>query len=130
MTERPSPIGFWRYASQGENKHGRWLPEDISRGTTPTTKQANILFQNYQHPAAKTADFGGSAAWTDNRYKLLTGESRRDKRGARTELFDLLADPKETTDISAAHPEIVRRMTAELLAWQRSVERSLSGADY
>jgi arylsulfatase A-like enzyme len=130
MTERPSPIGFWRYASQGENKNGRWLPEDVSRGTTPTTKQANILFQNYKHPVAKTADFGGDAAWTDNRYKLLLGESRRDKRGQRTELFDLLADPKETKDIAAAHPDIVRRMTDELQGWQRSVERSLSGADY
>jgi hypothetical protein len=27
-------------------------------------------------------------------------------------------------------PDIVRRMTDELQQWQRSVERSLSGADY
>ncbi|MSU48259.1 MAG: N-acetylgalactosamine-6-sulfatase [Opitutus sp.] len=128
MQERPSPIGFWRYASQGESKNGRWVAEELSRGTTPTTKQANILFSNFKHPIAKTSDFGGDAAWTENRFKLVTGESRRG--GARTELFDLAADPKETKDIAAQHPEVVKRMRASLETWQRSVERSLSGADY
>jgi hypothetical protein len=42
----------------------------------------------------------------------------------------LLADPRETTDVAAQNPEIVRRMLAELHSWQRSVEVSLSGADY
>ena len=42
----------------------------------------------------------------------------------------LIADPKEERNIAEQNPEIVRRMTAELHAWQRSVERSLSGADY
>ena len=39
-------------------------------------------------------------------------------------------DPKEERNIAEKHPEIVARMTTELHAWQRSVERSLSGADY
>jgi hypothetical protein len=91
---------------------------------------SGILFQNFKHPVARTTDFGGEAAWTDNRYKLVIGESRRAKSGPRTELYDLVADPNETTDIASKHPDIVRRMTAQLHAWQRSVERSLTGADY
>lgn len=130
MTERPSPIGFWKYASQGESQHGRWISEELSRGTTPTTRNPAIAFQNFKHPVAKTRDFGGEAAWTDNRYKLVAGESRRARSGPRVELYDLLADPTETTDIAAKHPDVVRRMTDQLQAWQRSVERSLSGADY
>lgn len=131
LTERPSPIGFWKYPVQGESQNERWIDEELARGTTPTTRNPAIAFQNYKHPVAKTRDFGGEAAWTDNRYKLITAESRRgEKSGARAELYDLLADPKETTDLSAQHPEIVRRMTEQLHAWQRSVERSLSGADY
>ena len=47
-----------------------------------------------------------------------------------TMLFDIKADPLETTDLAANKPDMVKRMTAELRAWQRSVERSLSGADY
>ena len=135
MKERPSPIGFWKYASQGESQNGRWVSEERSRGTTPTTKQANILFNNFKHPVAKTTDFGGEAAWTDTRFKLVVAESRTGAKKKATsndgvQLFDLTADPKETTDIASRHPDVVQRMRAELAAWQRSVERSLSGADY
>lgn len=131
MTERPSPIGFWKYSSRGESENGRWISEELSRGTTPTTRNPGILFQNYKHPVAKTKDFGGEAAWTDNRYKLVWGESRRSGRaGPGAELYDLLADPNETKDLAARHPEIVQRMTEQLHTWQKSVERSLSGADY
>ena len=131
MQERPSPIGFWKYASQEESKNPRWISEELSRGTTPTTRNPGIMFQNYRHPVAKTRDFGGEAAWTDNRYKLLiAGGGRRAAGEPRAELYDLLADPKETTDLAAQQPERVQRMLEQLHAWQRSVELSLSGADY
>ncbi len=128
METRPSPMGFWKYDSAGEKKNERWVGEELSRGTTPTTKQANIDFRNFKHPTARTSDFGGEAAWIDNRYKLVTGQARRGP--PRTELYDLQADPKETRDVSIQHPDLVKRMTDQLHAWQRSVERSLSGADY
>jgi len=131
MRGRPSPIGFWKYATQSEDKNGRWVAEDLSRGTTPTTRNPGILFQNYTHPVAKTTDFGGEAAWTDNRFKLVVRTSSEgDRAGVVSELYDLLADPREATDIAAKHPDIVRRMTDGLRAWQRSVERSLTGSDY
>ena len=110
MKERPSPIGFWRYPAAGERDNGRWIDVDLARGTTPTTRNPAIDFLNFKHPVAKTSDFGGDAAWTDNRYKLVTGEGRRGAQ--RTELFDLIADPREEKDIAAQHPEIVQRMTA------------------
>ena len=46
------------------------------------------------------------------------------------QLFDLLADPREERDVSAEHPAVAARMLRELHAWQRSVEVSLTGADY
>jgi arylsulfatase A-like enzyme len=143
MRERPAPIGFWRYAAQGERNNGRWIDVELARGTTPTTRNPAIDFLNFKHPVARTSDFEGEAAWTDNRFKLHVGEGRRaaakgakETRGAKggavggVELFDLLADPHERTNLAAEHPEVVQRMTRELHAWQRSVERSLSGADY
>lgn len=137
LAERPAPIGFWKYPARDETGNDRWISEELSRGTTPTTRNPAILFQNFKHPVAKTHDFGGEAAWTDNRYKLVVAEARRGgksgksaKGGARVELYDLIADPKEANDIAAGHPDVVRRMTDALHAWQRSVERSLSGADY
>jgi len=55
-----------------------------------------------------------------------TGGERNEVR----ELYDLIADPKEASDLAPRHLDFVGRMTEELRAWQRSVERSLSGADY
>jgi hypothetical protein len=47
------------------------VSEELSRGTTPTAKNPAIDFTNFKHPVAKTEDFGGEAAWTDNRFKLV-----------------------------------------------------------
>ncbi len=137
MIQRPSPIGFWKYPSAGEAGNERWVAKQLSTGTTPTTKQANILLNNYRHPVARVADFGGDAAWTDTRYKLVViaagkgvRKGKKQRATAAPSLYDLQADPKEAHDIAASHPEIVAQMQAQLEAWQRSVERSLSGADY
>ena len=45
-------------------------------------------------------------------------------------LYDVSKDPKETTDLAAQEPERVKKMTAELVSWRASVDKSLSGADY
>ena len=66
----------------------------------------------------------GAMAWIDNGYKLF--KQMPDKLA----LFDMVADPWEKSDIAAAHPEIVKRMDAELTAWHKSVERSGRGDDY
>ena len=51
-------------------------------------------------------------------------------RADRWELYDLLADRSETTNIAADHPEVLSRMKAGLEAWQLSVLRSYGGQDY
>jgi hypothetical protein len=140
LAERPQPIGFWRYPVQRERGNPRWIDAELARGTTPTTRNPAIDFLNYRHPVARTEDFGGEAAWTDNRFKLHVADSaeaggkagakRKVRAGAGVELFDLLADPREERDVSAEHPAVAARMLRELHAWQRSVEVSLTGADY
>lgn len=124
MPERPTPIGFWRYDRRSEEGNARWMPAELTRGTTPTTRNPGIDFVNFHHPVAKTSDFGGVAAWTGNRYKLFR-EGTRDP-----ELYDLLADPGEQEDLAAQRPDQVQAMLNQLEAWQRSVERSLAGMDY
>jgi arylsulfatase A-like enzyme len=63
------------------------------------------------------------------RFKLLL--ARSDAKGAEPELlFDLDADPSETTNVVAKHPDVAARMRAELERWLLSKKRSLSGADY
>jgi len=100
------------------------MPEELTKGTTPTTRNPGIDFVNFKHPVAKTRDFGGEAAWMNARYKLVANS-----KGA-AELFDLQNDPLEKTDLASKHPDIVDSMQKEMHRWQRSVEVSLSGADY
>jgi len=45
-------------------------------------------------------------------------------------LFDVQADPRETTNLASAEPERVAKMVSALSEWKRSVKRSLTGADY
>ncbi len=37
--------------------------------------------------------------------------------GHRRELYDLAADPNETRDVSAAHPEVAARLASALERW-------------
>ena len=66
-----------------------------------------------------------AASLIGNRYKLISTDEAEV-----FELYDLINDPSETTDLSAQHPEIVGRMKAELMAWRQSCQASLSGDDY
>ena len=104
------------------------MPAELTKGTTPTTRNPGIDFVNFRHPVARTENFGGTASWMDNRYKLLVF-SKRGREG-KVELFDLASDPREEKDVAAEHPDVVKTMRAQLWEWQRSVERSLTGADY
>jgi len=62
---------------------------------------------------------------TDNRYKLISTDG-----GATFELYDLVADPYETTNIATGHPDIVNSMKTTLAAWEASCDNSLAGNDY
>jgi arylsulfatase A-like enzyme len=84
----------------------------------------------FWHWGGKNMDRGsGHAAWTDNQYKLHR-ISEKKKEGVTFELYDLLKDPSEKTDLAKDKPEVVAKMKAELEVWQDSVLRSLRLEDY
>lgn len=151
MHQRSQPIGFWKYDRRDEAANGPWLDAESQRGTTPTSdKKAHghghrlaagtaidqmpdvgnpaIEFYNYRHPVAKTENFGGAAAWTDNRYKLIVTALKSGEEAV--ELFDVVADPFENDNLASKHPQQVQRMREDLDTWRASVEQSLTGADY
>ena len=70
----------------------------------------------------------GGLAWLDNEYKLVRNYDAAED--APFELYNLAEDASEERDLSAKRPEIAKRMTAELSAWNASVDRSMTGADY
>jgi arylsulfatase A-like enzyme len=78
----------------------------------------------FWHPEDDEILASTQVAWIDNQYKLH-------KRGEdKFELYDLIADVSEQTDVAAGHPDIVKRMKADMEAWQQSVARSFHGEDY
>jgi len=78
----------------------------------------------FWHPEGDNILSSTRVAWTGNQYKLY-------KRGKdKFELYDLNADVSEKTDVAAEHPNVVKRMKADMEAWQQSVARSFHGKDY
>ena len=67
--------------------------------------------------------YRGTEVMNDNRFKLL-------RRGDRIELYDLEADPSETTNLAASHPDAARDLQARLDRWLESCRRSDLGRDY
>ncbi len=55
-----------------------------------------------------------------NRYKST---HPRDER--RPQLFDLLADPEEKTNLAAANPEVVARLAGKIADWYPVKERQV-----
>jgi arylsulfatase A-like enzyme len=134
MDERPEPIFFWSFNTRRFSglELVPWIDPELQKGTTPLVKLmggvATRNFQNFHHPEIEAADFLGPRAVVDNRFKLVLHDRKQDE--PRAELFDLLADPAETRDLSSEQPEIVRAMKQQMHTWQQSVLHSLRGADY
>ncbi len=109
------------------------------------------LIEGRMHERPRPIGFqsSGQVSLVDNRYKIIRSGNRNRSRskgsgkgkegkaatGSQSEtsgfmLFDLIADPSETKDLAAEHPEIVQRMVQTLKHWQASCEKSLAGEDY
>lgn len=75
----------------------------------------------------------GGLAWIDNDYKLVKNMKWNKDLGAKSgdfELYNIIGDPSETQNLIRQKPELAARMQKQLDAWNRSVDRSITGADY
>ncbi len=74
-----------------------------------------------------TPNYTHNAAMRDGPWKLVrpyvTREIPKGDSSAAPVLYDLAADPFETTDVASAHPERFQRMKAALDAWSAEVEK-------
>ena len=68
----------------------------------------------------------GRMALIDNDLKIVSNDPASGTR----EVYDLVRDPRETTDISAEMPAEAARLGEALDAWNESVEASAAGRDY
>ncbi len=70
----------------------------------------------------------GGLAWLDNDVKLVRNYFSDPTDPF--ELYNVIDDPEERNNLIEEQPEIAARMRAELDAWNRSVDKSVTGADY
>lgn len=134
VEERPAPLFFWSYPL-GQLKTAQLLPyldPAVQEGTTPLVKLSRGLptrnFTNFHHPPLSGGDYGGARAVVDRRYKLVLRDMK--DGGVKAELFDLLEDPGETTNLYGEKSEVAGLLQDSLRIWQGGVLQSLSGADY
>ena len=83
-------------------------------------------------PARRDTPIGfrasGGLAWLDNDYKLVRNYTAESPEAF--ELYNLIGDPQEQQNLIEQQPELAGRMRSELDAWNRSVDASITGADY
>jgi arylsulfatase A-like enzyme len=68
----------------------------------------------------------GHVALSDDRWKIVS-KTDDDGNPMGFELYDLLADPGETTDLAAQEPSVVESMAERLAAWRASCAASSRG---
>jgi arylsulfatase A-like enzyme len=89
---------------------GRSLWNRIKQDDTPLPDR-QIFLQWHRGDVPRAFE---NSAVIEQRFKLVDGK----------ELYDLLADPGETTDLAAQHPEEVARLRADYEAWFADVSSS------
>jgi arylsulfatase A-like enzyme len=139
VTSRTKPLGFWVYPAPGRSVRSHDLlaaqaKEQAGEVVKPSATNPGIKGKKAAGVAQELdtenagAERPGAAAWIDGNFKLHRLGGKGD--AGRYQLYDLVADPTESTDIAAQHPEVVVRMKAQLAEWQASVAKSLNRGDY
>ncbi|MCW5977080.1 MAG: sulfatase [Bryobacteraceae bacterium] len=88
----------------------------------PFARKAPVVSTRFAHPNAKPGGTvpenrtGGFAIFQDQ-WKLIYRDQARRAGLPEVELYDRRADPKETSNVAAANPEVVTKLRNELDAW-------------
>jgi len=132
-TTREKPMMFWNGSPRADSKDLQpYLDPKLQEGTSPMVKlmngKATRDFKNYVQTDIISSDFQGPRAIIDHQYKLVLTENKAGE--TQTELFNLSADPAETTNLKSANPDLAKELALKLRTWQESVLNSLLGNDY
>lgn len=104
---------------------GHKLPESQARPYDGVSLLPLIQNKMPQRPRPIGFESKNQLALTDNRYKIYSSDG-----GKTYELYDLIADPSEKTNIAAKHPDVMKQMTQTLDQWRQSCVASSEGKDY
>jgi len=130
VSNRPS-IGFWFGLQGGQSTWSDRILKAVMQAQQtgkPTPHPERLCKDINDYPQFPEDKFIGHAAWLDWPWKL----HRKEKEGVSFELYNLVKDPMEATDLAKnlEHKARLEQMQTGLANWQRSVTRSLNGKDY
>ena len=127
--KRSKPMGFWHGLQEGQATKSDLIQKAIMEkqhaGAPLPHDPPRMCKDVYEFPQFPEDTATGHAAWNDWPWKLHRIKGR-------FELYNLIDDPMEATDLSKdpEHEQRFEQMKKELDAWMRSVVRSLNGKDY
>ncbi|MCM8530995.1 MAG: sulfatase-like hydrolase/transferase [Lentisphaeraceae bacterium] len=130
LNKRNSPMGFWHNFQKGESTFSDKFLKQImlkQQSKEPTPHNLHRISKDvHKFPKFDKNNHTGHSAWNDWPWKLHRIE------GEKYELYNLLDDPMETTDLSKKpiHAARFLKMKNEIQQWMRSVIGSLNGEDY
>ena len=111
-----------------------WLQLELPEDLRLDGRELATVFASAQRGTAMVrqkpigSESARRATWTDDRFKLVAKLAKGPAalpEVVSVELFDLLADPTEATDVVERHPKLRDSMQAALIDWRRSLrERS------
>lgn len=110
------------------NVRGESLADSI-RGE-PVTRSGPLMWENRFPVYGHVLDKSPMLAIRSGRWKLLMNPDR-----SRIELYDIPRDPSEVDNVASREPNVVRRLSKELLAWHKTlppgpVDPGAGRADY
>lgn len=119
MTTRSKAMPFWRdnpYSGRSKGFESEFSTEQLSGWWR------DFFCPEFSTP--RTDDFTGWAAWIEGNWKL------HKDGGNPYELYNLEADPAETTNLAEEETELLEDLVNKMNNWRRSAELSLTGADF
>lgn len=134
LKTRPTPMTFWKFDTRRllSSKPEPYLDSKLQKGTTPLVKlmgtKATRDFRNFHYTAVNIEDLRGPRSIIEGDFKYIIREQKDNK--PLEELFDLKNDPAEKSSLIRQKPDLARKLQRDLLEWQKSVLKSLTGGDY
>jgi arylsulfatase A-like enzyme len=130
MDKRSKAMGFWNAESNGKKVSSEvWMAEMLRDQREGKPGDESRLFLNAGDTSKKYPlnAFPGEEAWLDWPWKLHRIEK---KNNVKFELYNLVTDPLEVTNVIDQNTDLAKKMKAELNNWLLSVVHSLNGGDY
>ena len=110
----PLPAGA---ALDGMDASKAWLGGSVQRGSDKALLWEYGRHGGYLRPKGEH-DKSPNCAIREGNWKLLVNAN-----GSGLELYDLAADPKETTNLAAANTEVAERLKKRLLEWRQGLPK-------